>query len=712
MATLDDWTFLQVDSLSVLVHQDIKSLRREDLNMTKTPSISPQSQQNLPRATTTTEVDKRMSCDATLLRSDSSISNMKNTKSVGNRLNVDPHCKTQQVQDFCTSPANNIPNCMDHQAEAPYNYNITDPNNLNVSMYQDKDNDCKTLWFAGFHEGENACPDTGISYAANYAAALTSALKHAGDALQPVLMLGRDGLPNQHSPELSRTGQWAQDRGARVIVVPHLSFQDQVNVTTDNNGRQKQNIAAMGPFLRLDIPMIIDKYNLFDRPGICQKYILYTDTDVIFPNRITRGDVAALKQDLKASHGEAIISYGRESGMEARSFSTGVMILDVPNFQKEWPSILEFAKSRDKFPAHDQILLNHYFTQSEEMKKKRKILSLYWIWKTYWKLEPSTHDQVKVIHFHGPKLQKGLEEMARCEIENWDQNILPGYQRLFKHGICCDQGKTAKWAVDLSHWFQETRQDICEEVERDKLEIPVTAAVTGNDQNGTRMKRLSFNDSAGDSAEPRLPLHPHCISNEREISKLCSTKPNQECMSHHPEAPPLPKGPVQNDFIESSPCRTLWFASFHEGPAACPLIQNGGAGYAMDYSAALNSAIANARTVLQPVLLLGRYGLHNENSTELSKVGKWAKQHGAEVIVVPRLSFQDDIDLREYNFPKEHFIQASMGPFMRLDIPHVILKFKLFDNQEIVQSTSSTQILTLYLPIKSRLMTSITSRTS
>jgi len=105
------------------------------------------------------------------------------------------------------------------------------------------------------------------------------------------------------------------------------------------------------------------------------------------------------------------------------------------------------------------------------------------------------------------------------------------------------------------------------------------------------------------------------LSSSIEELSLCSRR-NIVCERHEPErttaksanaAPPL------------DVCKTLWFSGFHEGRnSAC---KKDGHGYADYYSAAFLSVMANAGDSIQPVLMLGRYGMENENSTELTKVG-------------------------------------------------------------------------------------------
>jgi hypothetical protein len=66
-------------------------------------------------------------------------------------------------------------------------------------------------------------------------------------------------------------------------------------------------------------------------------------------------------------------------------------------------------------------------------------------------------------------------------------------------------------------------------------------------------------------------------------------------------------------------CKMLWFAAMHESDDLCKFATSGQHAYNVDYSIALNSALKNAHDSLQPVLLLGRLGMENENSTEPKK---------------------------------------------------------------------------------------------
>ncbi|KAL3912820.1 MAG: hypothetical protein SGILL_006736, partial [Bacillariaceae sp.] len=287
-----------------------------------------------------------------------------------------------------------------------------------------------------------------------------------GDVLQPVLVLGRYGLSNnENSTELSKVGKWAQSMGAIVIVLPSLSFQDKVNISHIPPGPGRDQ-ASMGPFIRLDIPRLVEEYGLMDgrdSNNICPQHVLYTDSDVIFSGSITHEDIQSLKQGMLDKE-TAIVSYGREYSMHPSIINTGVMLMDVPAFAKEWPTILEWTLQQPTFPIHDQLLLNNYFTEpGQHRRMQRAQLPIEWNWKPYWKVPfPEAASKIKILHFHGPKPGKSLEELATCGIDGPLQHMIGrinAYEGLLLHGLCCDLGQTANWAMELFNYY--VTPDVC-----------------------------------------------------------------------------------------------------------------------------------------------------------------------------------------------------------------------------------------------------------
>lgn len=219
-------------------------------------------------------------------------------------------------------------------------------------------------------------------------------------------------------------------------------------------------------FIRLDLPSIIERHKLFEVPGICPDYILYTDTDSMFVNTISYEDTLSLRARLELEP-TRIVSYGRQQSTVPNintgvpGGNTGVMIMHVPRFREEWPSILAFAKSLSEFPAHDQFLLNWYFQQKRP--EQFDMLPLHWNWKSYWKLEPSKWQDVKILHFHGPKPGRFLEETAICDVTVvFNKTRNPQYEYLSKRSICCDGARSMHSVQQLYDEFAQEAGGVCQ----------------------------------------------------------------------------------------------------------------------------------------------------------------------------------------------------------------------------------------------------------
>jgi hypothetical protein len=316
---------------------------------------------------------------------------------------------------------------------------------------------CMTLWFSGFRDDRNArCDGKGNGYRVDYARALMSYRKHAFGVLQPVLMLGQDGLDSTERNKSAAFSKWAKEQGAIVLLVEELSFQNFTHQWCCPNHRTQDGVN--GPFLRLDIPKFVWEWKLFDIPGVCPRSVLYTDADVIFMNDITIEDMIGLKSFLNE---DVMLLYGREAGkLDERPANSGVMLMDVIAFGDEWPQILNWATDKEGFIAYDQGLLNDYFSQNKETDKKRAMLPIHWNWKSYWRLEPSVWSDIKILHFHGPKFGRGLQRIASCNF-HLDDFPIAAYKTHIYWGICCDGGKTAHRAFELDREFRPPATDIC-----------------------------------------------------------------------------------------------------------------------------------------------------------------------------------------------------------------------------------------------------------
>ena len=106
----------------------------------------------------------------------------------------------------------------------------------------------KYFWFAGMHEGNEYSGKNLRNrelYYSTYAPALLSWKKHSSNILQPVLLLGRYGLPNKK--KISKFGQWAKKQGAIVLNIQDFQFEDKI----------KGPARLQGLFMRWQIPKIM-----------------------------------------------------------------------------------------------------------------------------------------------------------------------------------------------------------------------------------------------------------------------------------------------------------------------------------------------------------------------------------------------------------------------------------------------------------------------
>jgi hypothetical protein len=137
---------------------------------------------------------------------------------------------------------------------------------------------------------------------------------------------------------------------------------------------------ASSTFLRTEIPYICN--NL----GIKDKYVLYTDHDVIF-NRADYSELDNIKPNFLAASTE--IEKDNWYG-----FNAGVLLLNVDHFIEKDSFILDYITNNiNTLYVWDQTMYNNLYRD-----KFTRLPTIY-NWKVYWGIEPSA----KIIHFHGPK---------------------------------------------------------------------------------------------------------------------------------------------------------------------------------------------------------------------------------------------------------------------------------------------------------------------
>lgn len=204
-------------------------------------------------------------------------------------------------------------------------------------------------------------------------ASVASALQNT--SLQPHLIY--DGGENDLIARL---------RAMNVTIVPHrVSFYDEIMRTSAPGFNP---LIAGGAYLRTEIPSL----------GLPDKYVLYTDCDVIFLRQPT---FLELSPDYFASAPET--HFG-----DYNDLNTGVMLMNLHQLGADWPEFRKFIVANlANFNAYDQGAYREYYRDRYDLLPPEAN------WKPYW----GVNDAAEIVHYHGPK-----PESARKLLAN------PGYE--------------------------------------------------------------------------------------------------------------------------------------------------------------------------------------------------------------------------------------------------------------------------------------------
>lgn len=252
-------------------------------------------------------------------------------------------------------------------------------------------------WFSGVN---NHNKDSYFNYIKMYKVAVFTA-KQTNPNIKPVLIL--DGDEDDHIRELENLG---------VQIFKHTS-----SFFNSLKEHYKDNTTAFGAFLRVDIPLICSELSIED------DYVLYTDNDVMFISDVS--GLIEFKSNLIMCCGE----FTKQSNFHG--MNSGVMWMNwklLLNFQEDFVNFIK--QNLHKFQVYDQDAYKQYF------REKLTLLNYEFNYKPYW----GHHDDIKILHFHGPKptqTEKELEsfpfkqlitpyfrEMCQIFNENYDKYCL------------------------------------------------------------------------------------------------------------------------------------------------------------------------------------------------------------------------------------------------------------------------------------------------
>jgi lipopolysaccharide biosynthesis glycosyltransferase len=225
--------------------------------------------------------------------------------------------------------------------------------------------------------------------------------KRTNPTIKPYLIF--DGDKDQYIHKLEKMG---------VTVIQHRSSLHH-EITDYYKAHSK---VALGAFLRIDLPFICNTI------GIEDDYILYTDTDVLFKDDIS--DLINLKPEV------FLISNEFKKVFQRGSVNSGVMWMNWKSLNSSYEEFRIYIKNNFfNFKVFDQCAFNlFYYNLYEE-------LDYHYNYKPYWGLS----DQIKIIHFHGPKPENSPDNPIFKSYPHLDtpffRELVDEYKLIY-HSLC------------------------------------------------------------------------------------------------------------------------------------------------------------------------------------------------------------------------------------------------------------------------------------
>lgn len=197
-----------------------------------------------------------------------------------------------------------------------------------------------------------------------YLAALRSAKKNT--TLRPILVY--DGKDNQFIYSV-------KNLGARVH---HHVFSGAVTDAFQNKATLWKKIAT-GTYLRIDIPRICGDLGIYD------KYILYTDVDVLFVK-----DPVPILGPCEPEYFAACPEFEQDNWAY---INAGILLLNIETMSDTYDALMDLVNATYHVEGFDQSPLNTFY------RGKIDRLPLTMNHKPYWGIDPDAC----IIHYHGPK---------------------------------------------------------------------------------------------------------------------------------------------------------------------------------------------------------------------------------------------------------------------------------------------------------------------
>jgi hypothetical protein len=228
-------------------------------------------------------------------------------------------------------------------------------------------------WFFALNE---SCP-TFLHYADMVKVAVHTAFKFT--SLAPHFLY--DGADNALT-------DWLQNRKIEIIRCRTPLFASLREISLRKQDPEILAIGA-GAFLRIELPRLA--YDL----GMYERYVLYTDCDVMFMEEVA--------EDLKKIECRYFAVAPEFDPADYQHMNTGVMLMNLKNLSAVDERFRKFVISNlEYFPCWDQSAYQWFYRRPRKRVFYRDgwdRLPIEYNWKPYW----GDYSSAKIIHFHGPK---------------------------------------------------------------------------------------------------------------------------------------------------------------------------------------------------------------------------------------------------------------------------------------------------------------------
>jgi hypothetical protein len=209
----------------------------------------------------------------------------------------------------------------------------------------------------------------------------------------------------------------------------------------------------------------------------------------LFVNPVPVDEFESLKRKVTRRH---FLMYGQDFLLHRpKPSNTGIMFMHLEGFDQAWEERIkpwgqrlldehclddpannqtQLIRSLDGcFPPHDQLWLNRYYDRPKKWSVENVLLPPTWNWKVYWELEAQETSQqnIRIVHFHGPKPYDGVNEAAVCNLDSINHTNLTGlltfpsaYHQFVSASLCCDHGRTSHRVLQMYHQWKPSRDDV------------------------------------------------------------------------------------------------------------------------------------------------------------------------------------------------------------------------------------------------------------